>query len=119
MTDLEYLLYIEGNRTLAYTDGHDAISDATKAKLRDPEAVVVLSLVTKEDADMTAEDFRVRPFAVSPDEQVARVVALTETERGDLSDSRVGAEPAAVALGRASSAAVPRSVSARANRSTR
>jgi len=73
VTDLEYLLYIEGHRTFAYTDGHDALHDAVLAKQCDPDAAVVLCVVTREDADMSAEDFRVRPFAVSPDEQAARI----------------------------------------------
>ena len=74
--DLEFIVFCDGEQTGHYVQGVGAIYAAHALKEAQPDADVVIVACTVEEAEMTEDDYAVRPFSASPAERAANVVPL-------------------------------------------
>lgn len=80
MTTVEYRVYADGVQVGAYLMPALALAHAWKAKEREPEQAVAVVLLNADEAALTDDDYRARPFAMSPAEQAAEVVPIRKPQ---------------------------------------
>lgn len=74
--DLTYAIVIDGQLDHIYDVERHAIRHAKETKTDDPGKTVVVVVLTAEDADMTADDYRKAPLAIPPMEQAREALTL-------------------------------------------
>lgn len=80
---LEFVVFADGEQQGWYGNPYSAIQHAVRLKEADTDQAVVVVVLDREEAELTAEEHAHRPFYTPPAQQATQVIQLPVTADRD------------------------------------